>query len=70
MSVGALLTIFGLLPGRTATMSPSDILLLLGFGFYLAIVFRFITASSEVDTVFKNILKIVHRLNDGTILLP
>ena len=70
MSVGTLFTIFGLLSRRATTVGTSDILLLLGFGFHLAIVFRLITASSEADTVFENILKIIHRLNDGTVLRP
>ena len=70
MSIGTLLTILGLLPGRAATVSPSDILLLLGFGLHLAIVLRLITSASEVDTILKDILKIVHRLNDGTVSRP
>ena len=37
-----------------------EVLFLLGFGFYLAIVFRLVTSTSEVDAVFKNVLKIVH----------
>ena len=64
MSVGTLLTILGLLSGRTATVGTGDILLLLGFGLHLAVVFRLITASAETDAVFEDILKIVHRLND------
>ena len=65
MSVGTLLAVFGFLTGRTAAVGTSDILLLLGFGLYLAIVFRLITSTSEVDTVFEYVLKVVHRLNDG-----
>ena len=65
MSVGTLLTVFGFLTGRTAAVGTSDILLLLGFGLYLAIVFRLVTSTSEVDTVFEYVLKVVHRLNDG-----
>ena len=42
-------------------MSSCDILLLFGFGLYLAIV---VTSASEVDAVFKDILKIVH-INGG-----
>ena len=60
MAIGPLLTVFGFLHGRAATVSTSDILLLLGFGFYLAIVFWLITSTSEVDAIFKYVLKIVH----------
>ena len=60
MTVGPLLTVFGFLTSRAATVSTSNILFLLGFGFYLAIVFRLVTSTSEVDAVLKNVLKIVH----------
>ena len=67
MSVCPLLTVFGLLTSRTATMSTSDILFLLGLGLHLlAIVLRLVTSTSEVDAVFEYVLKIVHRLNGGT----
>ena len=65
MAISPLLTVFGFLTGRTAAVGTSDILLLLGFGLYLAIVFRLITSTSEIDTVFEYVLKVVHRLNDG-----
>ena len=65
MSVGTLLAVFCFLAGRTAAVGTSDILFLLGFGLYLAIVFRLVTSTSEVDTVFEYVLKVVHRLNDG-----
>ena len=61
MAVSPLLTVFGFLTGRAAAMSTSDILLLLGLGLHLAIVLRLVTSASEVDAVFKYILKIVHR---------
>ena len=65
MSVGTLLAVFGFLTGRTAAVGTSDILLLLGLGLHLAIVLRLVTSTSEVDTVFEYVLKVVHRLNDG-----
>ncbi len=65
MSVGTLLAVFCFLAGRTAAVGTSDILLLLGFGLYLAIVFRLITSTSEVDTVFEYVLKVIHGLSDG-----
>ena len=68
MSVGTLLTVFRFLTGRTAAVGTSDILFLLGLGLHLlAIVLRLVTSASEVDAVFEYVLKIVHRLNDGTI---
>ena len=60
VSVGTLLTILGFLAGRTAAMSPSDILFLLGFGLYLAVVLWLITSTSEVDAVLEDMLEIVH----------
>ena len=65
MSVGTLLAVFGFLTGRTAAVGTSDILLLLGFGLHLLVVLRLVTSTSEVDTVFEYVLKVVHRLNDG-----
>ena len=70
MPVSPLLAVFGLLTGRATTVSTSDILLLLGLGLHLAIVFRLVSSSSEVDAVFKDILEIVHMLNDGIVLRP
>ena len=68
MPVCSLFAVFGLLTSRTATMSTSDILFLLGLGLHLlAIVLRLVTSTSEVDAVFEYVLKIVHRLNGGTI---
>ena len=66
MSVGTLLAVFGFLTGRAAAVGTSDILFLLGLGLHLlAIVLRLVTSTSEVDTVFEYVLKVVHRLNDG-----
>ena len=64
MTIGALLTVLRLLAGTAAAMGTRDILLLLGFGLYLAIVLRLVTSTSEVDAVFEDILKIVH-INGG-----
>ena len=66
MPVGPLLTVFGFLTGRAAAVGTSDVLFLLGLGLDLAVVLGLITASAKVDTVFEDILKIVHRLNGGT----
>ena len=64
MPVGPLLTVFGFLLCRAATVSTSDILLFLGFGLHLAIVLWLITSTPEVNAVFEYILKIVH-INGG-----
>ena len=64
MTIGTLLTVLRLLTGTAATMGSRDILLLLGFGLYLAIVLWLVTSASEVDAVFEDILKVVH-INDG-----
>ena len=66
MPVRPLLTVFGFLSGRAATVGTSDVLLLFGLGLHLAIVLGLIASTSEVDTVFEDVLKIVHRLNGGT----
>ena len=60
MTIGALLAVLCLLPGRAAAVGARDILLLLGFGLHLAIVLWLVTSASEVDAVFKDILKVVH----------
>lgn len=65
MPVGTLLTILCFLTCRTATVSTSDILFLLGFGLHLAFILWLITSTSEADTVLEDILKIIHRLNGG-----
>ena len=65
MTIGTLLAVLGFLTCRTTTVSTGDILFLLGFSLHLAIVLWLITSSSEADAVFKDILKIVHRLNGG-----
>jgi len=63
-SLRPLFAVLGFLTGRTATVSPSDILFLLGLGLHLAIILGFVSSASEVDAVFEDILKIVH-INDG-----
>ena len=51
-------------------MSTRDILFLLGLGLYLATLPRLVTPTSEVDAVLEYFLKIVHGINDGTVLRP
>ena len=63
MPVGPLLTVFGFLSGRAATVGTGDVLFLLGLGLHLSFVLGLIAAPSEVDAVFEDILKIVHSLS-------
>ena len=70
MPVGPLLTVFGFLTCRAAAVGTGDILLLLGLGLHLAIVFQLVSSTSEVDAVLKDVLEIVHMLNDGIVLRP
>ena len=65
MTIGTLFAVLCLLSGAAAAMRSSDILLLLGLGLHLAIIFWLVTSSSEVDAVLEYILKVVHRFNDG-----
>ncbi len=70
MTIGTLLTVLGLLSCRATTVSTRDILFLLGFGLYLTFVLGFIASAAEVNAVFKNILKVVHNINDGKGVRP
>ena len=58
MSVGPLLTVFGLLLGRAATVSTSDILLFLGLGLYLVVLLTGTTTTTEVNAILQNLLEI------------
>ena len=58
MPIGPLLTVFGFLLGRTATVSASDILLFLGLGLYLVLLFARTTATTEVNAILQNLLEI------------
>ena len=60
VTVSPLLTVLGFLTGRATTVSTSDILFLLGLGFYLTFVLGLITATTEVNAVFEDMLEIVH----------
>ena len=65
MPIRPLLAVFGFLPCRAATVSPSDVLLLFGFGLHLPFVLGLIASTSERNAVLEDILKIVH-INGGT----
>ena len=58
MPIGPLLTVFGLLLGRAATVSTSDILLFLGLGLHLVLLFARATATTEVNAILQNLLEI------------
>ena len=60
MPVRPLLAVFGFLSCRAAAVGTCDVLLLLGLGLYLAVVFGLVAATSEADTVLQDVLKIVH----------
>ena len=54
MPVSPLLPVLGLLPGRAATVSTGDILLLLGLGLHLAVVGLPLTATTKADAILQN----------------
>ena len=58
MPIGPLLTVFGFLLSRTTTVSTSDILLFLGLGLYLVLLFARTTATTEVNAILQNLLEI------------
>ena len=60
MAIGPLLTVFGFLHGRAATVSTGDVFLFLGFRLHFAvIVFLLASTASERNAVFKYRLEIV-----------
>ena len=65
MPIGTLLTVFGLLSGRAAAVGTSDILLLLGLGLHLVLFLARTAATTEVNAVFEDILKVVHLFING-----
>ena len=58
MPIGTLLTVFGFLLGRTTTVGTSDILLFLGLGLDLVVLFARTTATTEVNAILQNLLEI------------
>ena len=58
MPICPLLTVFGFLPGRAATVSTGDILFLLGLGLYLVLFFAGTAATTEVDAVLQYLLEV------------
>jgi len=58
MSVSPLLTVFGLLTCRAATVGAGDILLFLGLGLHLVILLTGSSASPEVDAIHEDILEV------------
>lgn len=58
MPIGTLLTVFGFLLGRAATVGTSDILLFLGLGLDLVVLFARTTATTEVNAILQNLLEI------------
>jgi len=65
MTIGPLLTVFGLLTSRAATVSTSDILFLLGLGLYLVFLLARTTTTTKRNAILQNTLEIrffTHRL--------
>jgi len=58
MPIGTLLTVFGFLLGRAATVGTSDVLLFLGLGLDLVVLFARTTATTEVNAILQNLLEI------------
>ena len=58
MTVGPLLTVFGLLTGRATTVSTSDILFLLGLGLYLVLFLARTTTTTKRNAILQNALKV------------
>lgn len=62
-SIGSLLAILRLLLGRATAVGTSDVLLLLGFGLYLACALAFLGRTLEYDTATGNyLINIRHNL--------
>ena len=70
MPLRPLLTVFGFLTSRAATVGTSDIFLFLRLRLDFIIILARSTTSSEGDTILKNQAEIVFlaHINDGTIL--
>ena len=58
MPISPLLTVFGLLPCRAATVSTGDILFLLGLGLYLVVFLAGAAASTKRNTIDEDILEV------------
>ena len=58
MSVGPLLTVFGLLPCRAATVSTGDVLLFLGFGLDLVVLLTGTAATTKRNAIDQNVLEV------------
>ena len=58
MPIGPLLTVFGFLTCRAATVSTSDVFLFLGLGFHLVILFARTTTTTKRNAVYQDIFKI------------
>ena len=58
MTVSPLLTVFGFLTCRAATVSTGDILFLFGLGLYLVVLLAGTTATTKRNTVYQDVFKI------------
>ena len=58
MPVCPLLTVFGFLTGRAATVGAGDVLFLLGLGLHLVLFLAGTTATTEVNAILQYLLEI------------
>ncbi len=59
MPISPLLTVFGFLSGRAATVGTGDVFLFLGFGLYLVFLLSGTTAATKRYAVFQDTLEVV-----------
>ena len=58
MPIGTLLTVFGFLLGRAATVGTSDILLFLGLGLDLVVLLTGTAATTKRNAIDQNVLEV------------
>jgi len=58
MPVGPLLTVFGFLTSRAATVSTGNVFLFLGLGLDLVIIFTRTTATTKRYAIYEDILEV------------
>ena len=58
MPIGALLAVLGLLAGGTGAVGAGDVLLLLGLGLHLVVLFAGTTATTKRNAIFQNLLEV------------
>ena len=69
MSVGPLLTVFGLLLGRATTVSTSDIFFLLGLGFHFVLLLARTTTATKRNTIYQDVLEIFFSCSHNRLMM-